>query len=123
MKGEKTMKDLVISNRSKIELGTILGNEYFAISMRWSRRKDYTESSYKCVTLFTSGPRLMVYETVEFGKLGKVITIRQGYSGSYDVSIENTVKHGEHVYKEHVYNGSFQTLREAVKAKFNHYKD
>ena len=116
------MSKLIISNRSKIELATILGNEYSTISMRWNRRNKYMEQHYKCMTVFTNGPRLMLYETVEYGKFGKAITIRQDYSG-YVVSIDNTLECGGHVYKEHIYNSSFPTLHEAVKAKHKHYKD
>jgi hypothetical protein len=117
------MSKLVISNRSKIELATILGNEYSTISMRWNRRNKYTEQHYKCMTVFANGPRLMLYETIEYGKFGKAVTIRQDYSGCYVVSIDNTLEYGEHVYKEPIYNGSFPTLQEAVKAKHKHYKD
>lgn len=117
------MNNYFISNQSGIENIDIF-HKYSATQIIFPNLvRDYAEQVYKSVTLYTNGPRLSTYESVRHGKHGRVYQIRKNWSGRYDVIITDTIKVAGAEYETYVYTNSFPTLREAVKAKFRHYKD
>ena len=82
-------------------------------------RREYVEQVYKAITLYKRDGRLSTYEAVTYGKEKKTARIYQRYDGTFDVVIERGLKD----YREYVFTGNYLTLRGAIKAKHNHFKD
>lgn len=114
----------MISNVSEIRRTEDFMNDYMSAQyLHLQRCFTYTESYYKAVTVYKRHKDISLYESVHYGKFGKLYRIMKRYDNTYDVTIENTVDINKTVYKAYVFTGNFKTLKEAVKAKYNHYKD
>ena len=110
-----------ISNVSNIRRASYV-RDYVSGQYRHMCRCKYTETYYHARSIYTDKD-ISSYESISYGKFGRVFRIMARYDGSFDVSVENTVTINDTMYKSHVYSGNFKTLRAAVKAKYAHYKD
>lgn len=117
------MQKYRIANQAMMEHDELV-NRYAATQMIFPDiLTDYMEQIYRSISLFNKGPRLSVYESTRHGKYSRVYTIRQNYAGWYDVAIIDAIKVAGAEHETYVYTNSFPTLKEAVKAKYRHYKD
>ena len=114
----------VISNVTNIRKNSTFVNDYSSAHYRHlNLTKSYTESVYRAVSVYKRHDEVSTYETIDYGKFGRVIRVMKRYDKTFDVYIANTVHVGEYIYKRVIFEGNFKNLREAVKAKYRHYKD
>lgn len=111
-----------VSNVSNIRRASYV-NDYIAAQYYHLCRCKYTETYYHARSVYSGYKEVSSYESISYGKFGRVFRIMARYDGSFDVSIENTVTINDTMYKSYVYSGNFKTLQAAVKAKYRHYKD
>ena len=119
------MKDMKVMHSDAYKLiDNILGTNYRAQmdifhGLRKGLREVYTHSA----TMGGQFNRFSVYQSYQLNNRSKWTLINRNYDGTFTVEVWKDIIIDHESYSNTIYKRTFYTLKDAVKARQEHYKD